>query len=256
MSISPLAHKAYVYIQEQMLSGRLVAGNVVSEAEIAKAVGVSRTPVREAIRQLANEGLVEQKPRYGTVIRGLERDDIVELYGIREAIEGYAASVAAEYASPESLAEMSRYRDIMNLLARGDEAPNRAVLDQKAQSQFLAADMAFHLTVVRSVGNRRLLAIATETRMLSRLFRVGWTLYTYEVARGACEWHGKILAAIQQNDRTAAQALMIAHIRESKEVTLRNYDAARVSGSVISELPTEIQGELKAVEDLLAARGQ
>src|SRR5438105_3197888 len=81
-----LAQKAYEHLQEGIFSGRLRAGTVISEEALAKELGISRTPVGEAIRQLAGEGLVEQVPRYGTIVKPLDRRELQELYEIRDAL--------------------------------------------------------------------------------------------------------------------------------------------------------------------------
>src|SRR5262245_15044729 len=91
-----LVQRAYEHIQEAILSGHLPAGSVVSEAVLAKSLGISRTPVGEAIRQLAREGLVQQVPRYGTIVKPIDRRELIELYEMRAALESYAAARAAE----------------------------------------------------------------------------------------------------------------------------------------------------------------
>src|SRR4051794_36794939 len=90
-----LRAKAYRHIQRKLLSGERTAGDVLSERAVAKALGISRTPVREAFRDFEQEGLVDQVPRFGTRVKALGRADLVELYELREALEPYAVAQAA-----------------------------------------------------------------------------------------------------------------------------------------------------------------
>ena len=92
---SPLTHQAYQHIQAEILAGRFAAGTLISETRIAEELGISRTPVGEAIRTLASEGWVEQQPRRGTIVRSFSRREIIELYELREALETFAAGKAA-----------------------------------------------------------------------------------------------------------------------------------------------------------------
>src|SRR6201995_3075492 len=84
---NPLREQAYKHIHGKLLAGELPAGHVLSEHSLAREIGISRTPVREAIQRLEQEGVLEQIPRYGTVVRRPERRDLEELYQLREALE-------------------------------------------------------------------------------------------------------------------------------------------------------------------------
>src|SRR3954469_20008540 len=113
-----LAQKAYDHLQEGVLSGRLRSGTVISEQALARELGISRTPVGEAIRQLVREGLVEQVPRYGTIVRSIDRRELIDLYEMREAIESYAAAKAAELVSDAALDRLQQFCDVMENIER------------------------------------------------------------------------------------------------------------------------------------------
>ena len=102
-SDTPLTHRAYQHIQSEILAGKLSAGTQISETRIAEQLGISRTPVGEAIRTLAAEGWVEQQPRRGTVVRSFSRREIIELYELREALETFAARKAADLGLGEGI---------------------------------------------------------------------------------------------------------------------------------------------------------
>ena len=122
----PLTKQAYDHIQGEILAGRLSAGSQISEKKIADELGISRTPVGEAIRSLATEGWVEQLPRRGTVVRDFTRREVIELYELREALETFAAGKAAALITDATLTRMDRYCDEMRRLAEDLAASARA----------------------------------------------------------------------------------------------------------------------------------
>src|ERR1700712_3847581 len=90
-----IREKAYQYIQSRIADGDLPSGSAISELLLAKELGSSRTPVREALGQLVSEGLLEQTPNRGTIVVRLSREDIVDLYELREALEVYVVAKVA-----------------------------------------------------------------------------------------------------------------------------------------------------------------
>ena len=92
-----MRERAYVYIQRKIAAQELKGGGAISELLLAKEMGISRTPIREAIGQLVAEGLLEQIPNRGVVVVQLNRRDIIDLYELREALEVYAVSKVAQY---------------------------------------------------------------------------------------------------------------------------------------------------------------
>src|SRR3954465_7670210 len=159
MSTVSLAQKAYEHLQEGVLSGRLRSGAVISEAGLAKELGISRTPVGEAIRQLVREGLVEQVPRYGTIVRSIDRRELTDLYEMREALESYAAAKAAEHISGPILERLQQFCDVMAAIGRELREAGASELDEPSLRRFLAADMAFHMLIIEASGNRRMIEV-------------------------------------------------------------------------------------------------
>ena len=95
MRPTTLRQQAYLRLRERLVSGELRAGMQLSEPDLAKQLGMSRTPVREALRQMENEGLIDYAPRFGAMVRAADRDELAEMYAVREALESYAAAQAA-----------------------------------------------------------------------------------------------------------------------------------------------------------------
>src|SRR4051794_15922744 len=129
----PLSEEAYDVLRAAILSGRLGPGARLVEADIARQMAISRSPVREAVRKLEREGMVEYKPRRGTVVVGLSRADVADAYQLRAHLEGYGARLAATRATDAQLSELAMFIERMRDCAvAGDLAA------------LVAADVEFH----------------------------------------------------------------------------------------------------------------
>lgn len=249
MSASSLAQKAYEHIQEGIFSGRLRPGAVISEAALAKELGISRTPVGEAVRQLAREGLVDQVPRFGTIVKSLDRRELVELYEMREALESYAAARAAETITLPTLMRLQHFCDVMERVGEELTAAD-AKLDEAGLRRFLAADMAFHMLIIEAAGNRRIMDVVKNMRTLSRIFRMRRSSHDLAVVQKAHRFHRLILDALRDRDPDGARRHMAEHITASKKETLAllHPDPNAAESMVLRELPADVLKELDAIE--------
>jgi len=250
MSSDTLREQAYRYIHGKIASGILSGGSQVSEQSLANEMGISRTPVREAIRQLIMEGLVEQVPRYGTIVRIPDRRELAELFEVREALESYAAGEAARRITIEDLELVTRLYRQMREVARRVETSDTSVLEGAPLQQFLAADMGFHLLLIRATGNRRMMKITAEMGVLVRIFGHRRQVHTVEIARQACRYHRKILDALRKRDADAARDWVVRHLHASRRQTLASLDHLQASeGTHPLTLPEDLLEELKRMEE-------
>src|SRR3954466_5680148 len=242
MAAVSLAQKAYDHLQEGVLSGRLRSGTVISEAALAKELGISRTPVGEAIRQLVREGLVEQVPRYGTIVRSIDRQELIDLYEMREALESYAAAKAAEHMTEPMLTRLQQYVDIMQRMEDELRETGRKELDEPSLRRFLAADMAFHMLIIEISGNRRMIEVVKNMRTVSRIFRMRRAPHQLPVVHKAYEYHSLILGALRARDGEAARKHMSDHIAAGKHETLSRLHPTSDSdaSAVLGELPADM----------------
>ncbi|MGH9611526.1 MAG: GntR family transcriptional regulator, partial [Bryobacteraceae bacterium] len=165
--------KAYFYLQRKIATREFPAGSAVSELSVAKELGVSRTPVREAIAQLVAEGLLEQIPNRGAVVVQLTRHDIVDLYELREALEVYAAGKAARLpATPGDLDRLKSLADGILVLREEMVKAGQAELNPEQMHRFVIGDLGFHTLLVRVAANGRILKVVNETRLLIRIFAI------------------------------------------------------------------------------------
>src|SRR5687768_14771228 len=141
MSSISLAQKAYEHLQEGVLSGRLRSGTGISEAGLAKELGISRTPVGEAIRQLVREGLVVQWARYGTIVRSIDELEVVDLYEMREGLKSDAAAQAAEVVTVPVLHPLQQCCDVTERIGTELRGAGASEWDEPRRGRFIAADM-------------------------------------------------------------------------------------------------------------------
>jgi DNA-binding GntR family transcriptional regulator len=194
-------------LRDEILDGRLAAGSRLVETELAERFGVSRGPVRDALAELAREGLAVDLPRRGTFVSSLTEADLDEVYVIRRAIEEAAVRLAVERASDADVEGLrAALVEVEAAYGRGDLA---AAWD---------ADMAFHRIYCRLAGNGRLLALfdelASQTVLLMRTAlatraSLGWT--------PPVEYHRRIADAIAARDVEAAAAAVGDHYRYTED---------------------------------------
>lgn len=251
MPSNPLRDQAYKHIHGKLLAGELPAGHVVSEHSLAREIGISRTPVREAIQRLEQEGVLEQVPRYGTIVRRPERRDLEELYQLREALEPYAVSQVAGRLSAEDLVTLGKLCDEIRSIAALLKKTPRAVVDTDLMRRLLSADLGFHMVLLRASGNRRLMKIIADSRVLTRIFGTPRQEHDLDVIEETHRFHRDILEAVKQGNARRAQQLMAEHIRASMREALEHYDRAQSAPdtrSIPLGLPDDLLADLQRIE--------
>jgi DNA-binding GntR family transcriptional regulator len=228
-----IREKAYQHIQSRIASGNLPSGGAISELLLAKELGSSRTPVREAISQLVSEGLLEQTPNRGTVVVRLTREDIVDLYELREALEVYVvAKVAREQLSPEDLNRLTLLSDGILTLVDELKTAGEPYLNPVQMQRFIAADRGFHTLLMAFSFNPRIRKIVDETRLLIRIFAMRRLGYGPEKLRNIHAQHAAIIEAIVNKDPELAMHRLTEHIQISKQERLDEFDRNRRASSI------------------------
>ena len=197
---------AYEALRERILTGAISPGSRLREVELAASLGLSRTPVREALRRLEADGLVEHLPHRGAVVRVLGRQEATELYLMREVLEGTAAEQSARHMSAP---EREALRDVLEA--------ERAVTDDPVESARL--NLVFHRALAHGAHNRYLIAMLESLAQgLSLLGRT--TLGMLGRADAALEEHETILRAVEAGDAASAGEAARAHIRAAHRARL------------------------------------
>lgn len=239
---------AYHHIQHKISSRELRAGAPVSDVTIAKELGISRTPAREAIRQLVSEGLLESVPGRGVVVITLDRDDIRELYEMREALEGMAARTVAERRlSTTELKDFRAVASAMTKLIKEIETKRKPEMDAKQMERFEVADLAFHTYLMKLAGNRRSLKTLSGIRLLIRIFAARRGGHELAVLKRISRDHADLITALQAGDPQAATECIHRHISSSRKSRLEEFDQREREASLppdVDSFMAEIQAEL------------
>ena len=218
------SQRAYRHIRKKLLDGTVPPGSRLSYGTIGKEIGISATPVREAVGQLASEGFVELVPQLGAVVRELTRDEAIELYELREALESYAAARAAERISERQIAELTENLKASAALVEDVRKSGNATASQEIAKQFHALDLGFHMTIIEASRNRRMLKVVGDSHILTRIFQAARHEFSIEILEATQTEHEAIFAAIKSKDSKAAHDAMERHIRNSLILTLSATD--------------------------------
>lgn len=195
--VNSQAHAAYQEIKKKLLTGFFTGSDRLREIEVAELLALGRTPVREALKRLEDEGLLTHEPRRGLVVTTLDQQAVTELYAMREVLEGAAAAFAARHATDAEITNMAL------ILQECAEGGDPVELNQQ-----------FHQAIYGAAHNRHLIrslqSMTDSTYLLGRS-----TLATPSRAEMAAQEHAAILDAIRDHDGPRASALAQAHIRNA-----------------------------------------
>ena len=202
---------AYASLIDALRSGDFAPGDRLREEDVAKRLNLSRTPVREALRRMENNGIVEHRPRIGAVIRKLSQTEVVELYEMRIVLERTAASMAAQHGSE---AEFDALDDM-----------NGRILDARDMPTLGAAiNQDFHEALYRAARNRFLLASAEAIN--NALILLGPTTYLDpDRIRIVVSQHSDVIIALRQRDGNTAADAAEAHLQTSLRYRLKGMSA-------------------------------
>ena len=219
--VRSLRDRAYDDIREAILTGAMAPGERIKERDVAAQMGISTTPVKEALRRLEQDGLVVSQPRRGAVVGPLAVTPPEEILQIRADLEGYAARLAAEKMSPEQKAALAQDLDTLDGLTAGPGEDREVVAE---------ATNAWHRSIRRGAANVFLERFLDTLAPFDRTIRVRSTLDPAEWALDRDE-HRAILRAIAAGDGATAERVMHDHVHRVIAFHVRSSAAAgRSSG--------------------------
>jgi DNA-binding GntR family transcriptional regulator len=196
-------------MRQQIVEGRFAPGQRLVESDLTDQFGISRGPLREAVRRLAAEGLVDITHNRGARVKRLSREEVVALYEVREVMEGLAARLAAERASA---VERKSIKAVFDEMAR--------VLKNNDVRSYVTLNTRFHTAILSAARNPAL--ESAITRLQTPVLRVQFeALMTLDVVGESFEEHRSIAEAIVDKDGERAEKLMRHHVRRSREMISR-----------------------------------
>ena len=220
-----LSEKVVDILIEAMVRGDLPAGARIREAALARQLGISRGPLREALRRLEGRKLLQYTPNLGMRVTSMSQEDILEIFEIREALEGMACRLATEKMTDAEIEELS---ELLDEHRHGSEFREGSAYDQRA------GELDIHYRIALGSGNDRLVELlCRDLYHLVRIHRFKASLAPGRAPR-AFDEHQAIVAAMRARDAAKAEKLMRKHIRGALD-SLRAEIAARPQPAVLEE---------------------
>ena len=208
----PLREIVYEELKRQIMVGEIAPGTRMMEVELAEEMGVSRTPVREAIRKLEKEGLVTIEPRRGAYASDISAKDMVDILEVRQDLEGMAAGIAAQRITEEGRLELES-------IAR----KYKECVDKEDIEQIIKNDEAFHKYIVSLSGNKTLIKMVSQVQELALRFRY---IYYEDFSRFKNQptEHQAIVDAIVSGDVNSARVNAEEHLARLKDFVRKEGD--------------------------------
>ncbi len=196
----PSGERVYRALKEQILSGELPPSTRLVELSLALQFGVSRTPIREALKRLAAEHIVAIDPPRGMVVKGIDQQEAEEVYTIREVLDGLAARLAAQRISDEDLSRLRALTDVMT-----------QALDQERRDALVEANIRFHQIILDASANERLKRLGrTLTESVRRFSSTAFRSYEREAE--VLREHAQMMEALERRDPEAAEQAAREHM--------------------------------------------
>ena len=206
----PLRDVVFENLRTAILEGNLKAGQRLMEVQLAEQLGVSRTPIREAIRKLELEGLVVMLPRKGAYVANMSFKDLIDVLEIRASLEGLAASLAAERRNDEDIIILERVINEFEESIRNTDIEG-----------VLKKDVEFHEHIFLMANNKKLYQLITSLWEQVHRFRVMY-VSNYETSLSLVEEHRRILQAIREGDCENAEKYATEHIERAEQFFMEN----------------------------------
>jgi len=203
-----LSQRVYSILKTAIIQGDLEEGSKLTEAKVANELGVSKTPVREALRQLADEGFANTVPNQGVIVSRILIEDIKDFLQIRIALESLAANLAAKRISQKEIKELEKYHEQMYKFAV-----------KKDLSAFGEENAKFHSLLLHASGNKRLARIVGNFTDIAYRFWLK-SLNEPEKLKSSLEEHGNIITALKKRDPEQAEQLVRIHLSNALRTIL------------------------------------
>lgn len=207
---APLVRNASVaatdVIREAIIDGRLAPGERLKEVELANELGISRTPVREALLVLQTEGLVEAVPNRGATVRTHTAEDLDDLYQLRALLEGYAARRAATRIT----------QDVVDRLLTSCERFD-GLQDDHDLRDLVTENVLFHSTILETAGSDRLTSMVRKVIELPLVYK-SYIWYSPDQRRISGHYHRQIVNALAAGDAERAELIMKEHVYEARDL--------------------------------------
>jgi len=216
-----LRQQAYDRIRGLLRAGQLSPGDKLSSLELSRRLGISRTPIREALSKLASDGIVREVPGCGAYVRQPDEGELIEVYGLREALESHAAREAAERITNRELDQLEKLCVRWLTIARELQASGASCLDPDSHQLTIRIDEKFHTTLIAAARSKMLSKAIDDMRLVSRTLVArrpeGERVITLSMVAKTYRDHATLLRALRLRDANAAEHWMRRQLRMGRE---------------------------------------
>lgn len=223
--MSNAVDRAYEIIRDDILAGRLAPGQRLREEELTRQTGVSRTPVREALRRLESDGYTVVEANRGASVPIYSKRDVDEIYGLRALLEGHAARRAATRITPEQIGELERLIEAMKREMGQQKGPSNI----EAQMRRTTLDRAFHEIILSAADNNRLYSLVSQLAQVALTVRT-FARYDPDDELRAIENLSEVVRALKTGHPDWAEATIRSHVHNARQIMTA---VAQVAGSVL-----------------------
>ncbi len=213
----PLREEVYESLKKSILYGKLKAGQRLVEEQIANQVGISRTPVREAFYKLERDDLVRRLPKGGFAVREFTREDVEEIFGIRSALESYAAYLATLHITPDKLSTLEKKVD-----------ESESALKKGDHEKLIQLHTEFHDLLYKACKSKKLIELINNFRDYFFRYRSA-LLHAPGGFQTSITDHRQMLKAMKEKKPRVVEKLVRDHLERGKEIILREISKGRVT---------------------------
>ncbi len=211
-----LREEVYDSLKKSILHGKLNGGQRLIEEQLAHQIGISRTPVREAFHKLERDELVTRLPKGGFAVRDFTKEDVEEIFGIRSALESYAAYLATLYISTEKISNLEKkIEETEKALRSGDE------------DKVIHLHTEFHDLLYKSCKSDKLIEMINNFRDYFYRYRPA-LLRTEKTIRVSIEDHRRMLEAMKKKNPRLVERLVRKHLTKGKEIIIKEINEGRM----------------------------
>lgn len=208
----PLREVVFHTLREAILTGELEPGEHLMEVKLADKLGVSRTPVREAIRKLELEGLVVMTPRRSAEVAKITKEDLIDVLEVRKVLEGLAIELSCKNRSEEDIIKLKENLKSFKLY-----------INKNSVTEIATTDVQFHEIIYNSTGNRRLNQILYNLREQMYRYRLEY-IKDRQTRKNLILEHDEIIQSIEERNVERAKKAILIHIEKQEETILGNMD--------------------------------
>lgn len=218
-----LAEKSYEHIRRQLSEGALAPGKRLVNRTLAEEIGVSVIPVREAIHRLASEGLVEHVPGAGAFVKRPSRQDLDNLYVLRDALESCAAAEAARYITEIQLDDLEALLETAEQIAEEVQGQKSGHASKRQFDRWLDVEEQFHERLIEASRNPLLIKVVADHRAISEVFaaqRNNPAILSRQVAKDTCQSKRELLQALRVRDAGQARDIVSGQIQRGRRMVV------------------------------------